>query len=106
MEKYQSAIGGRRYIDPLVDEEPLPQRVDRDAKKALWSLSPGASLAVGAKTIAGIGIGLLAVMAGAVGIGMAAEAVLIPSLLAKLAGGIAGGGLGMTKGLSDARKAH
>ena len=64
------------------------------------------SLSVGAKTVAGIGIGLIAVVGGAALLGVAAEAVLIPSLLVKLAGGIAGGGLGMAKGLKDANKAN
>ena len=62
------------------------------------------SLAVGAKTVAGVGIGLLAVVAGSAIIGVAAETVLVPSILLKLAGGIAGGGMGMAKGLKDAQK--
>ena len=63
-----------------------------------------ASLAVGAKTLAGIGIGIICVIAATTVVGLAAEVVLIPSLLLKLAAGVAGGGLGMVKGLSDERK--
>jgi len=106
MEKYQPAIGRTRFVDPVIDEEQPLRRTDRESQRALRGLSPSVSLMVGAKTIAGIGIGLLVIMAGAVGLGMAAEAVLIPSVLAKLAGGIAGGGLGMAKGLSDVRRAQ
>jgi hypothetical protein len=58
---------------------------------------------VGAKTVAGIGLGLVAVVGGAALLGLAAETVLIPSLLMKLAGGIAGGGVGMAKGLKDSQ---
>ena len=64
----------------------------------------GSSLIIGAKTLAGVGIGLVAVVAGALAIGVVAEAILVPSLLLKLAGGIAGGGMGMAKGLKDAQK--
>lgn len=62
------------------------------------------SLAIGAKTVAGVGIGLLVVVAGTTFLAAASEAIIIPSLLVKLAGGIAGGGVGMAKGLSDERK--
>lgn len=65
---------------------------------------PTSYVSVGAKTLAGIGIGLLAVLAGSTLIGLAAEAVLVPSLLLKAAGGIAGGGVGMAKGLKDERR--
>ncbi len=64
---------------------------------------PASPLAVGAKTVAGIGIGLMVVVGGAAVLGVAAETVLIPSLLLKLAGGIAGGGVGMARGLKDTR---
>jgi hypothetical protein len=67
---------------------------------------PASSLSIGAKTVAGIGIGLLAVVGGAALLGVAAETILIPSLLLKLAGGAAGGGVGMAKGLKDANKAN
>lgn len=66
--------------------------------------STESSIAVGAKTIAGVGIGLLLVVAGTTALAAVSEAVIIPSLLIKLAGGIAGGGVGMAKGLSDERK--
>jgi len=56
---------------------------------------------IAAKTLAGIGIGLLAVMGGAFVLGLAAETLLIPSLLLKTAGGIAGGGAGMAMGIRD-----
>jgi hypothetical protein len=59
---------------------------------------------VGAKTLAGVGIGLLCVVGGAVLVGVATEVMLVPTLLVKLAGGITGGGLGMAKGVKDARK--
>lgn len=65
---------------------------------------PRSYLGVGAKALAGVGLGLAAVLAFPVVIGLATEAVLIPSLLLKLAGGMAGGGIGLAKGLSDDRK--
>jgi len=68
------------------------------------AVNPGSSLIVGAKTLAGIGIGLITVIAGSAVIGVATEAILVPSLLVKLAGGIAGGGVGMAKGLKDVQK--
>lgn len=61
-------------------------------------------LGVGAKALAGIGLGLAAVLAFPAVIGLATEAVLIPSLLLKFAGGMAGGGIGLAKGLTDERK--
>jgi len=61
-------------------------------------------MSVAAKTLAGVGIGLLAVMGGVLVLGLAAETVLIPSLLLKTAGGMAGGGAGMAKGFKDSRR--
>jgi hypothetical protein len=60
-------------------------------------------LGIGAKTLAGVGLGLAAVLALPAVLGLATEAVLVPSLLLKLAGGMAGGGVGMAKGLKDER---
>ena len=90
-DSYRKHYGERRGSSRTVEsqERNLP---------AMRSLSP---LAVGAKTIAGIGIGLVAVVGGAALLGLAAETILVPSLLLKLAGGIAGGGVGMAKGLKD-----
>jgi hypothetical protein len=62
------------------------------------------SVSIGAKTLAGVGIGLIAVIAATAAVTVATEVVLIPSLLLKLAGGITGAGLGMAKGLNDERK--
>ena len=74
-------------------------------RRAVEKKNPSSSaLIVGAKTLAGIGIGLVTVIGGAAIIGVAAETVLIPSLLLKLAGGIAGGGVGMAKGIKDTSK--
>lgn len=62
------------------------------------------SLVIGAKTLAGVGIGLLAVTGGVLVVGAIAEAIVVPSLLLKLAGGLTGGGMGMARGLKAARK--
>jgi hypothetical protein len=88
---------------PRERTRPLQRIQKQPTARAAFS-RPGSSLIVGAKTLAGIGIGLVAVITGAVVVGAATEAVLIPSLLLKLAGGVAGGGVGMAKGLKDARK--
>ncbi len=93
----------RAYPGPDMSEQveqPPKRNVNRRNTSLMHSSSP---IAVGAKTIAGIGIGLIAVVGGAAVLGLAAEMVLIPSLLMKLAGGIAGGGVGMAKGMNDAR---
>ncbi len=66
--------------------------------------SHASALAVGATTVAGVGLGLVAVTLGAAFIGALAEAVLVPSLLLKVAGGIAGGGLGLARGLRRSEK--
>ncbi len=57
-----------------------------------------------AKTAAGIGIGLVVVTLGATGIGAVIDAVIIPTVLAKMAGAVAGGGLGLSMGITDNRK--
>lgn len=102
MERYTRSVGkgtsrefsGKRARHPLgAHKREVPAPAAR----------PGSLLSVGAKTLAGIGIGLLAVVGGAALLGVAAEVVLVPSLLVKLAGGIAGGGVGLAKGLSDTR---
>lgn len=64
----------------------------------------GSALAVTAKTAAGAGLGLIVILGGAAAVTVLAETVLIPSLLAKVAAGIAGGGLGLAKGMADERK--
>ncbi len=66
--------------------------------------STGSTLAVTAKTAAGAGIALVVVLAGAATAGLALEAIIIPSLLVKVAAGLAGGGVGMAKGIKDERK--
>ena len=90
---------------PDYDDDPYPEESEQEmAKPSGGGISP--SFAIGAKTVAGIGLGLVTVVAGSAIIGLAAETVLIPSLLLKLAGGIAGGGVGMAKGLQDVGKGH
>jgi hypothetical protein len=79
---------------------PSPQR--SAAKKGADSYTTKNSLIIGAKTLAGVGLGLLAVSGGFLLVGAFAEAAVVPSLLLKLAGGLTGGGLGMAKGLKDA----
>lgn len=59
------------------------------------------SLNIGAQTVAGVGLGLVGVIAGAAVLGIVAEAVIIPTLMAKLAGGVAGGGLGLAKAVHE-----
>lgn len=92
----------------LFEEDEAPQ--DYSVNSSAPPNTPGvfssveSSLAIGAKTVAGVGIGLLVVVAGTTLMAVASEAIIIPSLLIKLAGGIAGGGVGMAKGLSDERK--
>lgn len=68
------------------------------------SSGPQSFLAVTAKTAAGAGLGLVVVLVGAAAGGILAETVLIPSLLVKVAAGIAGGGVGLAKGIGDERK--
>jgi len=102
MEQRRSSAGRHSYRSPTLERGRQPQKAGR-REIASRAGSPGSLLGVGAKTIAGIGIGLLTVVGGAALLGVAAEMVLVPSLLMKLAGGIAGGGLGMAKGLSDNR---
>jgi hypothetical protein len=93
--------------DPFAEDEASQEYDDNDVGQ---NPTPGvfssveSSLAIGAKTVAGVGIGLLVVVAGTTLMAAASEAIIIPSLLVKLAGGIAGGGVGMAKGLSDERK--
>ncbi len=61
------------------------------------------ALIVGATALAGVGLGLIAVIAGVAAIGLAGEAILAPAIALKVAGGLAGGGVGMAKGLDNAR---
>jgi hypothetical protein len=93
----------RQTIDGHTSPRKHPPEQERVQSPSLPNPSTS-SLLIGAKTVAGIGIGLVTVIAGAVIVGAAAETVLIPSLLLKLAGGVAGGGVGMAKGLRDEEK--
>lgn len=99
-----NSTGSTGYMGPPPRHRSAPGAPRREANRVVQGNHPGTSLVVGAKTIAGIGVGLLAVVFGSVALGAVAETVLIPSLLLKLAGGIAGGGVGMAKGLNDVRK--
>ena len=90
---------------PDYDDDLYPEEAEQVmAKPSEGGISH--SFAIGAKTVAGIGLGLVTVVAGSALIGLAAETVLVPSLLLKLAGGIAGGGVGMAKGLQDVNKSN
>lgn len=102
MEKYQRSVGRDSYR-AFSEERGRPSQGTQKREITSPAVKPGSLLGVGAKTIAGIGIGLLTVIGGAALLGVAAEIVLVPSLLVKLAGGIAGGGVGMAKGLKDTR---
>ena len=87
-----AGIRGSRGIERTPRQRSVPAR--RISASGAW-------LSIGAKTVAGVGLGLFAVLAGSVVLGLAAEAVLIPSLAVKLAGVMAGGGVGMAKGIKD-----
>jgi len=93
-------------VEPRSRTQREPDRSRSPARRAQTdaATSSNSSLIIGAKTLAGVGIGLVAVVAGSLALGVVAETVLVPSLLMKLAGGIAGGGVGMAKGLKDAQK--
>jgi hypothetical protein len=106
MDKYQAARSNPNFRSPsghqnqqrIASQNPEPKKTGGRS-----SISPANSLAVGAKTVAGVGVGLISVVVGSFVIGAVTEAVIIPSLLLKLAGGIAGGGIGMAKGLNDSK---
>jgi hypothetical protein len=84
---------------PLFDEpEPEPEPDELNPRALERSLN------IGAKTLAGVAIGVVTVLLGVATAGIALEAVLVPSLLLKLAGGIAGGSLGLAKGIGDERR--
>ena len=104
MEKYRTLAGAESNDDPTARRAGTAQRTHEKQKAAVATPLTGSSLLVGAKTLAGIGLGLLVVVAGVAVAGVATEAILVPSLLLKLAGGITGGGMGMAKGLTDAQK--
>lgn len=59
---------------------------------------------IGATTLAGVGLGLMAALAGAFALTAVGEAVLAPTLLMKVAGGMTGGGVGLAKGIKDTRR--
>lgn len=101
MERIHTATARAREPKSQVRPRAVEQRPRREPSKERSDAAAYTSIA--AKTLAGIGIGLLAVMGGAFVLGLAAETVLIPSLLLKAAGGIAGGGAGMAKGIKDTR---
>ena len=84
----------RLFDEP--EPEPEPDALDREALER--------SLSIGAKTLAGIGVGVVTVIIGVATAGIALEAVIIPSLLLKIAGGIAGGSIGLAKGIGDERR--
>jgi hypothetical protein len=84
----------RRSYDPIEPQARRPKQAPALER----------SVAVGAKTLAGIGLGVVGVLVGAATLGIALEAIVVPSLLIKLAGGIAGGSLGLAKGIEDERK--
>lgn len=86
-----SAAGGR-------DRRVIEQASSRPAR------SLRAPLIVGAMALTGVGLGLMAVIAGSFLFGLATEAFLAPTLLAKVAGGLAGGGVGMAKGVNDVQR--
>ncbi len=89
---------GRRRA-PLFDEpEPDPE------PDALDHRSLERSLNIGAKTLAGVAIGVVTVLLGVATAGIAFEAVLVPTLLLKVAGGLAGGSIGLAKGIGDERR--
>ncbi len=88
---------------PQLPEE-LSQLPGDLSSKATRGGDPGRLLSIGAKTLAGVGLGLVTVLAGAAVLGLAAEVVLVPTLVVKLAGAMAGGGVGMAKGLKDEGK--
>lgn len=68
------------------------------------SLDTEEVLMMGAKTLAGIGLGFVVVALGATGVGALLEATIIPTALAKTAGALAGGGIGLSKSITDFRK--
>jgi hypothetical protein len=87
--------GARRPARP--DEDPFaPEPAPRAGVER--------SLAIGAKTLAGIGLGVIGVLFGAALVGAALETILVPTLVVKLAAGITGGSLGLAKGLGDERR--
>ena len=98
-----SSMGASTFKWRNASHEPASGRVP-PREKTPDAYTTRNSLVIGAKTLAGIGIGLLAVSGGFLLIGALAEAAVVPSLLLKLAGGLTGGGLGMAKGLKDASK--
>jgi hypothetical protein len=105
MEKQSTSAGtAERRSHALRDECRSKRSAGRQSVARAATSRPGLSLIVGAKTLAGIGLGLVAVITGAAVVGALSEAILVPSLLLKMAGGVAGGGVGMAKGLKDARK--
>ncbi len=85
---------GERMRVPEDEGEHEPERNARGLER---------SLAVGAQTLAGIGLGLLTVIVGAAIAGLALETLVVPGLLVKLAGGVAGGGIGMARGIHGRR---
>lgn len=81
-----------------IDEKPF-EDIDLESGMATED-----ALLLGAKTMAGIGVGFVVVVIGATGLGAVLEATIVPTVLAKVAGAIAGGGIGLSKGIHDQRK--
>ncbi len=61
------------------------------------------SVKVGAKTLAGVGVGMGAVVLGSAAVSLVGGAVVVHAILLKLGAGagLAGGGIGFYKGLAD-----
>jgi len=106
MMSYRSSVEAGELRELHCKDEPVEETPREREAPIVAAPRPMSSLGVGAKAIAGIGIGLLAVVGGSAVLGVVAETVLIPSLLLKLAGGVAGGGLGLAKGIKDTEGSH
>ena len=85
--------------DFMIADDKAVQEVDLEA-----GMDTEEAILLGAKTMAGIGLGFVVVVLGATGIGAVLEATIVPTVLAKVAGAIAGGGVGLSKGIQDHRK--
>lgn len=98
----------KRYrIVPDERDEPLADShddyMDALARRPSRRLGTKDVVIIGATTLAGVGLGLMAALGGAFALTAVGEAVLAPTLLLKVAGGMAGGGVGLAKGINDTR---
>lgn len=100
MFRYRILNGARGRGEPIEEPWREPEPAPRPST---LNLGTRGLLIVGAATLAGVGLGLVAAVAGAAVIGLAGEAIMAPALALKVAGGLAGGGVGMAKGLKEAR---